>query len=178
VAVLHVRVVPGGKFSAEVLPTLSAGGALRVEIPSGDFWLRDSAKPAVFVASGTGFAPIKSVLEDAFRKKDPREMALYWGARREKDLYLADLPRKWAAQNPHFRFVPVLSEPDAGWQGRTGFVHLAVMEDFATLADRQVYACGVTAMIDAARRDFTADRALPLDEFFCDVFVMTAEPAR
>ena len=174
VAVLHVRVMAGGHFTGEVVPTLAAGATLRVEIPAGDFWLRDSAKPAVFVASGTGFAPIKSILEDAFRKKDPREMVLYWGARRRKDLYLIDLPHKWAQHYPKFRFVPVLSEPDADWLGRTGFVHHAVMEDFATLANHQVYACGVTAMIDAARHDFTAGRDLPLDDFYCDVFVTPA----
>jgi NAD(P)H-flavin reductase/ferredoxin len=175
VAVLHIRVVPGGTFSTAVIPTLKAGDQVRVELPSGDFWLRESDNPAVFVASGTGFAPIKSMLEDAFRKKDPREMVLYWGARRLKDLYLADLPQKWAAQYPQFSFVPVLSEPEEGWQGRTGFVHRAVMEDFPTLAGRQVYACGVPAMIDAARRDFTHDRALPPDDFYCDAFVTPAD---
>ena len=148
---------------------------LRIEIPSGDFWLRESARPAVFVASGTGFAPIKSILEDAFRRKDPREMVLYWGARRQKDLYLADLPAKWASLNPNFRFVPVLSEPDADWTGRKGLVHRAVMEDLASLASHQAYACGVTAMIDAARRDFVAERSLPADDFFCDAFVTPAD---
>jgi NAD(P)H-flavin reductase/ferredoxin len=176
VAVLHVRVIPGGRFAEEVLPGLSTGGQLRIEIPSGDFWLRESAKPAVFVASGTGFAPIKSILEDAFRRKDPRQMVLYWGARRQKDLYLADLPAKWATLYPNFRFVPVLSEPGADWAGRTGFVHRAVMEDHATLAGHQVYACGVTAMVDAARHDFVVERSLPADDFFCDAFVTPADP--
>lgn len=175
VAVLHVRVVPGGRFSEQVLPTLAAGALLRVEIPAGDFWLRESGKPAVFVASGTGFAPIKSIIEDALRKKDPREMVLYWGARRQKDLYLADLPAKWASQCPQFRFVPVLSEPDPDWGGRTGFVHCAAMEDYPSLAGREVYACGVTAMIDAARHDFTALCALPPDDFYCDAFVTPAD---
>jgi NAD(P)H-flavin reductase/ferredoxin len=175
VAVLHVRLVPGGKFSEEVLPKLAAGDKLRIEIPAGDFWLRPGAKPAVFVAGGTGFAPVKSMIEDALRKKDAREMVLYWGARREKDLYLADLPVKWAAQYPQFRFVPVLSESDAAWQGRKGFVHRAVMEDIPSLAGRQVYACGVAAMVDAARRDFTRERGLPPDDFYCDVFVTPAD---
>ena len=143
IAVLHVRVLPGGRFAEEVLPSLAAGSQLRVELPTGDFWLRESAKPAVFVASGTGFAPIKSILEDAFhkkdaRKKDAREMVLYWGARREKDLYHAELPAKWAGLYAQFRFVPVLSEPGEGWKGRTGFVHRAVIEDYPSLADCQV----------------------------------------
>ena len=176
VAVLHVRVVPGGRFSTGVLPGLLPGAIVRVEIPAGDFWLRDSAKPAVFVASGTGFAPVKSIIEDALRRKDPREMVLYWGARREKDLYLADLPAKWATQNPRFRFVPVLSEPEPGWPGRAGLVHRAVMEDFPSLAGHQVYACGVTAMVEAARRDFATACGLPADDFYCDAFVTPADP--
>ena len=174
IAVLHVRVVPGGRFSEVVLPRLAAGDTLRVELPAGDFWLRESAKPAVFVASGTGFAPIKSILEDAFRKNDTRETVLYWGVRRKKDLYLADLPGKWASAHPNFRFVPVLSEPDEDWPGRTGMVHRAVMEDYASLAGCEVYACGVPAMIDAARRDFSAERALPPDAFYCDAFATPA----
>jgi len=176
VAVLHVRVVPGGRFSEEVLPGLAAGDTLRVELPSGDFWLREGDKPVVFVASGTGFAPVKSILEDAFRKGATRQMALYWGARRKNDLYLSDLPEKWAAQHANFRFVPVLSEPDADWAGRAGFVHRAVMEDYASLAGCAVYACGVTAMVDAARHDFTSHRGLAADDFYCDVFVTPADP--
>jgi NAD(P)H-flavin reductase len=177
IAVLHVRVISGGRFSDAILRNLAAGGSLKVELPAGDFWLRGSAKPAVFVASGTGFAPIKSILEDAFKLGIRRDMVLYWGARREKDLYLADLPRKWAAAHPDFRFVPVLSEPEDGWSGRTGFVHRAVMEDFASLEACEVYACGVTAMVDAARRDFCEARALPRDAFYCDAFVTPADAA-
>lgn len=177
-AVLHVRVIPGGRFSSEILPTLAAGATLRVELPTGDFWLRDSDKHAVFVASGTGFAPVKSILEDAFKRGIARQMLLYWGARRQKDLYLADLPQKWAAQHANFRYVPVLSESDPvdAWTGRTGFVHRAVIEDFPSLAQCEVYACGVTAMVDAARHDFCGECALPRDAFFCDAFVTPADP--
>jgi NAD(P)H-flavin reductase/ferredoxin len=178
VAVLHVRVVPGGRFSGEVLPGLKQGDILRVELPSGDFWLREGERPLVFVASGTGFAPVKSILETEFRRNSARPMALYWGARSRKDLYLADLPEKWAAQHANFRFVPVLSEPDADWAGRTGFVHRAVMEDYATLAGCEVYACGVTAMVEAARREFTLQRSLPENDFYCDAFVTPADAKR
>jgi len=180
-AQLHIRVVPGGRFSEQVLPALAPGKTLRVELPHGDFFLReDSTRPAVFVASGTGFAPIKSILEDAFRRGVDREMVLYWGARKAKDLYLADVPAKWADERPAFRFVPVLSEPGPAdaWTGRTGFVHRAVMEDFPSLAGREIYACGVPAMINAARRDFEAERGLPPDDFHCDAFVTPADVSR
>lgn len=177
-ALLHIRRLPGGKFSDGVLGTLVAGDVVRVELPFGDFYLReDSPTPMVLVASGTGFAPIKSMLEDMFRRGVKREAVLYWGGRREKDLYAMDLPQKWAAQHPWLRFVPVLSEPEAGWTGRTGFVHRAVMEDLPDLSGYQVYACGVTAMIEAARADFTARCGLPPDAFFCDAFVTPADQA-
>lgn len=173
-AVLHIRNVPGGRFSAGVLPTLAQGDSLEVELPYGDFYLReDSDKPIVFVASGTGFAPIHSIVEHALSRNVQRPMFFYWGARRPADLYALEAASKWTARNPVFRFVPVLSAPDAadGWSGRTGFVHQAVMEDHPSLEHMQVYACGAPAMTKAARDDFTSLRALPANEFFCDAFV-------
>jgi NAD(P)H-flavin reductase/ferredoxin len=180
-ALLHVRLVPGGRFAESVVPQLAPGRTLKVELPFGDFFLREGrARPAVMVARGTGFAPIRSILEDAFRRRLERDFVLYWGARRLRDLYEIELPRKWAAAQPRFRFVPVLSEPDPAdaWQGRTGFVHKAVMADFATLADREVYACGVNAMVNAARRDFIDARGLAPEAFYCDAFVTPADVAQ
>jgi NAD(P)H-flavin reductase/ferredoxin len=174
---LHIRHVPGGRFSQRVADGLAAGDTLDISIPYGDFHLREqSDSPIVLLASGTGFAPIKSIVEDAMKRKLTRGMTLYWGARRAEDLYRIDLPQKWAAQLPWFRFVPVLSEagPAGGWEGRTGFVHRAVMDDFASLAGFEVYACGAPAMINAARQGFTAERGLNRDRFYCDAFVPTA----
>lgn len=177
---LHVRHVPGGRFSGWLDGTPAAGEIVRLELPFGDFHLReDSDKPIVFVASGTGFAPIRSILEDAFRRKlFDRPMTLYWGGRRSRDLYQADVAQKWAQQYPHFRFVPVLSEPEEGWTGRTGFVHLAALQDFPSLAGCEVYACGVPAMINAARRDFLGQAQLAPEDFHCDAFVTTEEAAK
>ncbi len=176
-AQLHVRLIPGGKFCESVVPRLVPGAKLRVELPYGDFFLREDSKPAIFVASGTGFAPIKSILEDAFRRGVTRAMVLYWGARKRKDLYALELPASWSARHANFHFVPVLSEPDADWPGRIGFVHRAVMEDVKSLADHQVYACGVSAMVEAARRDFLGERGLPAGAFYCDAFVTPADRA-
>lgn len=177
-AELHIRAVPGGRFTGQLLPRLAAGMTLRVELPYGAFFLRETpAKPAVFVASGTGFAPIKSILEDAFLRGVKRAMTLYWGGRRRDDLYLASLAEKWALRYPAFHFVPVLSEagPADGWTGRTGLVHRAVMEDLPSLAGCEVYACGVPAMIDAARLDFVRERSLAPEDFHCDAFVTPAD---
>jgi NAD(P)H-flavin reductase/ferredoxin len=172
---LHVRHLAGGKFSAYLEAGPAVGDIVKLEMAFGDFYLReDTEKPIFFVASGTGFAPIKAILEDVFkRKQTARPMTLYWGGRRSKDIYLAEQALKWTQQYPNFTFVPVLSEPEEGWTGRSGYVHRAVMEDFSSLADYEVYACGAPAMIKAAREDFVGERALPADAFFCDVFVAT-----
>jgi CDP-4-dehydro-6-deoxyglucose reductase len=180
---LHIRHLPGGLFTDRVFSTLKERELLRFEGPLGTFFLReDSDRPMVFVASGTGFAPIKSILEYAFERgiDQTRPMTLYWGCRARRDLYMLDLPTQWAAEHPNFTFVPVLSDPqpEDAWTGRTGFVHRAVMDDFPDLSGYQVYACGAPVMVDAARADFTAHCALPVEEFYADSFLTEADRAR
>lgn len=178
---LHVRRIAGGPFTDHVFTTMKERDILRLEGPHGSFFLReDSAKPIVLVASGTGFAPIKAMVEAAFKAGGTRPMTLYWGGRRPRDLYLADLPRQWAREHAHFEFVPVISDalPEDRWQGRVGFVHRAVMADFPDLSGHQVYACGAPVMVEAARRDFTNERGLPLEEFHSDAFTTQADLAR
>ncbi len=175
---LHVRHVPGGLFTDTVFSTLKARDILRLKGPLGSFFIReDSDKPMIFIAGGTGFAPIKAMLEHAFAEHTDREMVLYWGVRALKDLYMAELPRQWQAEQPNFSFIPVLSNPQPvdHWQGRTGFVHEAVLADFADLSGYQVYACGAPVMVDSAREAFTRTRGLPEDEFFADSFVYAAD---
>lgn len=177
---LHIRHVPDGLFTNHVFSAMKVRDILRLKGPLGSFFIReDSDKPMIFIAGGTGFAPIKGMLEHAFAAHMDREMVLYWGARTLKDLYMAALPQRWAAEHPNFSFVPVLSNPAAGdaWQGRTGHVHTAVLGDFADLSGYQVYACGAPVMIDSAREAFTRTRSLPEDEFFADSFVYAADAA-
>jgi len=175
---LHVRHMPGGLFTDHVFGAMKEREILRFEGPLGTFFLREeSVKPVVLLASGTGFAPIKSLIEQAFFKNSKRDFVLYWGARTKQDLYMLDLPLRWAAEHENFRFVPVLSEPTGAcdWQGRTGFVHRAVMEDFSDLSGHQVYACGAPIVVDSARRDFVVDLGLPEDEFYADSFTSLAD---
>ena len=175
---LHIRHVPGGYFSGQLFDEFKGREILRFEGPLGTFYLReDSDKPIIFVAGGTGFAPIKAVIEHALNHDVQRPMVLYWGVRSLRDLYLPDLPGTWQQKHPDFRFIPVLSDPlpEDGWQGRTGLVHQAVMTDFPDLSGYQVYACGGPAMIDAARRDFTTQCALPETEFFADSFTYAVQ---
>lgn len=173
---LHVRHVAGGQFTDHVFQKMKERDILRMEAPLGTFFLReDSAKPIVFVASGTGFAPIKSIIEAQLAKgvnQVTRPMVLYWGGRRPKDLYLDALAKSWGIP-----YVPVISEAQAEdhWTGRTGFVHRAVMQDFPDLSGHQVYACGVPIMVDSARRDFITQCRLPEDEFYADSFTTQAD---
>lgn len=174
---IHVRHSAGGLFTDRVFAKLKVGEVLRFEGPLGTFYLREeSDKPIIFLAGGTGFGPIKAMIEYALRRKIARRMVLYWGCRARRDLYMAELPQHWAAENPHVSFVPVLSEAVAedDWTGRTGLVHRAVMADWPDLSGHQVYACGAPAMVDAARRDF-AQCGLPAAEFFADSFLTEAE---
>ena len=178
---LHVRHVVGGQFTDHVFGKMKERDILRFEGPHGTFFLReDSTKPIVFVASGTGFAPIKSVIEHAFYKGVDRPITLYWGGRRPRDLYMNELPARWAAEHATFKYVPVISDalPEDHWSGRTGFVHRAVMQDLPDLSGYQVYACGVPVMVDAARRDFIAECGLPEEEFFADSFTTQADLAQ
>lgn len=170
---LHIRNVAGGNFSHHVFTEMKERDILRFEGPLGTFTLdEDSEKPIIFVASGTGFAPIKSIVEHALKIGIERKMTLYWGAYTLADLYMINLPQKWADAHANFSFIPVLSEPlpEDNWTGKTGLVHQAVMEDFESLAGYQVYACGAPVMVQAANRDFIDLRNLPADEFFSDAF--------
>jgi CDP-4-dehydro-6-deoxyglucose reductase len=175
---LHIRHVPGGYFSGQLFNEFKGREILRFEGPLGTFYLReDSDKPIIFVAGGTGFAPIKAVIEHALNHDLQRPLVLYWGVRALQDLYLPDLPGSWQQRHPDFRFIPVLSDPlpEDRWQGRSGLVHQAVMTDFPDLSGYQVYACGGPAMIDAAKRDFTTRCALPETEFFADSFTYAVQ---
>jgi CDP-4-dehydro-6-deoxyglucose reductase len=174
---LHVRRIDGGRFTGHVFETMIEKEILRFEGPLGSFFLReDSTRPIVMVAGGTGFAPIKGIVEHAIRIGLQRPITLYWGARRRDGLYLDALARSWEAALPGLRYVPVLS--DEAWEGRGGLVHQAVLEDFADLSAHEVYACGAPALIDAARADFCGGRGLPEDAFFADAFTFAQPSAR
>lgn len=170
---LHVRRMPGGRFTTRVFEQLKPGDRLEVEGPMGHFVLREpSPRPLIFVAGATGFAPVKSLLEEAFHQGMAKPLHLYWGVRRPEDLYLRELPERWAREHPNFRFVPVISEPAAGdgWSGRTGLVHQAILQDFPDLSGHLVYACGSVGMVQSARPAFLA-QGLAEDACFSDAFV-------
>ncbi|BCN38201.1 CDP-6-deoxy-delta-3,4-glucoseen reductase [Alicycliphilus denitrificans] len=175
---LHIRHMPGGKFTTHVFGDMKEKEILRVEGPFGSFFLReDSDKPMVFLASGTGFAPIKALIEHMQHKGITRPATLYWGGRRPQDLYMDGWVRERLAAMPQLRYVPVVSDalPEDGWTGRTGFVHQAVLEDISDLSGHQVYACGAPIVVDSARRDFVQQAGLPEYEFYADAFTSEAD---
>jgi NAD(P)H-flavin reductase/ferredoxin len=165
---LHIRRIPGGRFTTHVFEAMKPGDRLRFEGPLGSFFLReDTEKPIIFVAGSTGFAPVKSMLEYAFARGVKRRMFLYWGVRRPEDLYLRALPEAWAREHENFSFVPVIS----------GFVHEKILADFSDLSGYQVYACGSAGMVQAAHPAFRAQGLGP-DDCFSDAFISRADMVR
>lgn len=173
---LHVRRVPGGFFTGFVFERMKEKALLRFQGPLGTFFLReDSPRPILLVGGGTGFAPLKGMLEHAFHIGLSRPLHLYWGARAKVDLYLDELPRRWVEDHPDFHYTPVLSEPhpEDGWTGRVGWVHAAVAADYPDLSGYDVYMSGPPPMIEAAKPVFAA-QGLPAEQLFYDSFEFSA----
>lgn len=169
---LHIRHIDGGRFTSELFEHLHDNDIFRIEGPLGSFFLRDdSARPVILMAGGTGFAPVKGIIEDTIARGIPRTMHLYWGVRSREDLYLHELALAWAHQYPHIRYTPVLSDPKPNdhWNGRTGFVHLAITHDFPDLSMHDIYASGSPAMVYAGRDTFSTNGLL-LANYYSDAF--------
>ncbi len=171
---LHIRNIAGGAFTQQVFNEMKERDLLRFKGPLGTFFLReDTDKPIILVASGTGFAPVKAIIEHALHIGVKRPMHFYWGGRKLADLYMMEKAKEWELRG--IKFTPVLSEalPEDSWKGRTGFVHLAVMEDYRDLSGYEVYVCGAPVVVEAAHTDFTAQCKLPNESFFSDAFTFT-----
>ncbi|CNK46597.1 CDP-6-deoxy-delta-3%2C4-glucoseen reductase [Yersinia enterocolitica] len=166
---LHIRKVPNGLFSEIIFNELKLQQLLRIEGPQGTFFVRDNSRPLIFLAGGTGFAPVKAMVEELISKNDKRPIHIYWGMPESK-LFYSDIAQKWAAEYPHIQYVPVVSGEDRSWHGQTGFVHKAVINDFPELSHYSIYACGSLAMISAAQQELI-QYGLAEDQFFSDAFV-------
>lgn len=174
---LHIRHVSGGLFTDQLFSAIKEMDILRIEGPHGSFFYREarSQQPVIFVAGGTGFAPIKSIIEHLIAEKTTFPIYLYWGVRTEADLYLDELAKQWQKEFPNIHYIPVLSEIESAtknnqqWNGKTGYVHQAVCEDFANLAEYAIYACGPPVMISSAEKAFT-QQGLKEGNFFSDSF--------
>ncbi|MGR3363052.1 MAG: 2Fe-2S iron-sulfur cluster-binding protein [Maritimibacter harenae] len=175
---LHVRVIPGGRFSDHALRDIGPGDHLEVELPFGTFGVdRDGDRPAILLAGGTGYAPIRSVIAAQIDTHTTRPLHLFWGARSGAGLYELAWLEDLAATAPWFTFTPVVSDDDAAWTGKRGLVHQAVLDHYGDLSGHEVYACGAPGMIDAARDAFVGTAGLPTDRFHADAFLPTEGPS-
>jgi CDP-4-dehydro-6-deoxyglucose reductase len=170
---LHIRHVEGGGFTGWVFDELEVRGILRFEGPLGTFFIRNDRpeRPLILMGGGTGFAPLKSMVENLLEHGDRREIHLYWGARNAEELYLDSLPTEWSEKHLHIHYHRAVSDPGAGADidAFEGMVHEAVIGNHPDLADFDVYMSGPPAMIDAAKHAFL-DHGLPEDRLFYDSF--------
>ena len=173
---LHIRIVSGGYFSAQVLNQMQEKAMLRIRGPLGTFFLReDSERPAILIGGGTGFAPLKGMLEHAFYTSVNKPLHLFWGVRAKRDLYLNELPEQWLQTHDNFHYTAVLSEPVAGddWQGETGFVTDSVVKHYPDLSAYDVYMSGPPVMVETGHRLFLK-HGLDESRFFSDAFEYAA----
>ncbi|GAB2726029.1 2Fe-2S iron-sulfur cluster-binding protein [Comamonas sediminis] len=174
---LQIRKIAGGRFTDGLLATMAVGDTLEVELPHGSFYYRaQDYQPMVFAATGTGFAPIKAILESLLGDADCPPIHFYWGMRSEADLYLLDEIAAWAGQLYEFTFVPVLSRPSDRWTGRRGYVQDAIAEDFEDLSEHSIYLCGSPHMIADAKALMALSGAA-LDKIYSDSFIFQNEAA-
>ena len=177
---LHIKHVDGGGFTGHVFSDMCEKEILRIEGPLGTFFVRrESTRPIIMMGGGTGFAPLKSMIEELLEAGDERPIELFWGVRRESDLYARKLIDGWIGQRPDFRFVPVLAEPGPGWTGETGYVHQTLLRMHPELSGHDIYMSGPPAMVHAARSAFL-DAGLSDDHLFYDSFDFAPDvpPAR
>ena len=171
---LHIRHMPGGGFTQTVVPKLVKGDKLNIELPHGDFFLReDTNRPLLFIAGGTGFAPIKSIIENVIKRNIQRQMTLFWGAREPEDLYALELIKKWQLLKSDFRFEGVISDGSQteAWTGMRGRLHQVILDNFENVSNFDVYVCGAPVMVNAVRSSLIDKRGLPANQFFSDSFV-------
>lgn len=171
---LHIRRRENGVCSEMIFgsePKVKEKGIVRIKGPLGSFTLQeDSGKPIILLATGTGYAPIRSILLDLIRQDSNRAVHFYWGARHQDDLYALEEAQELTGRLKNARFTPVLSKAAEGWQGEKGYVQTAAAKDYPDLSGYEVYACGSVAMTESAKSVLTAQCSLPETTFYSDAF--------
>jgi len=168
---LEIRLVPEGICTTYVFTRLKAGDKVTINGPYGDFYLRDGERDIVFIAGGSGMAPIRSMLLDMAEKGIDRKATYFFGARAMRDLFLVDEMRELERRLPNFRFVPALSSPapEDDWKGEKGIVTEVLDRHFDSLAGHEAYLCGSPGMIDASIKTLKG-KGMPEDRIFYDKF--------
>lgn len=166
---LHIRLIPNGEFSQLLRHESGIGQMVRIEGPKGTFFVRKSSSPIIFLAGGTGFAPIKAMVELLLETKEDRNIYIYWCVANSESFYTS-LPYSWAEKYNNIRYIPVVSGEDKEWNGRKGPVYQVIVNDFHELSKCHVYACGSPDMINNAKKMFISSGLDPLN-FYADIFV-------
>jgi CDP-4-dehydro-6-deoxyglucose reductase len=167
---LQVRHAIGGVFTDFVFNDLKVGALLRIEGPHGTFYFQQNDRPILLVAGGTGFAPIKGILEEVSQLGLKQSIHLFWGSRAKKDLYQENLVQQWV-KDLGIKYTPVLSDANEKdeWQGETGFVHQAVIKAYPEMSDYAVYMAGPPQMIESCKQSFNA-AGLQQQQLYYDSF--------
>lgn len=169
---LHVRPTPDSEDSVQIEQLLDDRSDLEIEMPKGDTFVVDAPdNPLVLIAASTGITQMKSICEHLMAKGLSQPVHLYWGVLADTDLYFADICRQWEVDHPRFHFIPVVSDPTTSpnWQGRTGLVGHAVLEDFTDVSNITVYVSGGPAMVYATLDAFVA-KGMPEASMHSDIF--------
>lgn len=168
---LHIRHVPDGHFTPRVFDSMKERDLLRFEGPFGTYFLQSEVEtPILMIAGGTGFSPVKGLIEQAMEKDPNHNIHLFWGARDIQDLYMNDEVQNWLNKYPNLKYTPVLSDSSSdSWQGEKGFVHQAVCQAYDDFSKFDIYASGPPIMVDSVR-DSLSDKGMNSDRFFFDSF--------
>ena len=167
---LHIGATKENSYAMQVVDLLKDKGQMQAEVGLGQAQLReDSDRPVLLIAGGTGFSYVQSIARHLEHINSNRQVILYWGGKNNQSMYANDDMLNWQASNPNFTYVPVIEHPSDDWQGKTGYVHLAAMEDIENLGDYDIYVAGHFDMVKIVRDDFVAKGAL-VDHMFADAF--------
>ncbi len=165
---LHIRLIPGHELAEQILNNLRKTRKAHIQLPMGKCVLRPGDRPVVCIVGGTGFSPIKAMLESAFSLNDPRQFHLFWGAQTKEDFYLLELAKSWHSDHDNFKFVPVVSGDDDNWKGARGLVHFEAIHQLEDLSQFDFYVSGSEAMVLAVYYDLL-DKGADKDRIFSDM---------
>lgn len=171
---LHIGASKADDYSSQALNYLqqqmAAGQPVAIEAGLGQAHLRDSDNPILLLAGGTGFSYVYSIAKALQQQPQNRPVFLYWGVQQQSSLYLLDELQQWANSHDSFRFIPVVQQADKQqWQGRTGLVHEAVLNDFISLDAYDIYIAGPFPMVGVVRDAFLKQGAHQ-QKMFADAF--------
>ena len=167
---LHIGATPENTYAMQVLKRMQEQGEITVQLPAGKAHLRtDSPRPVILMAGGTGFSYTRSILQQMLADGLKQPVFLYWGVRFAEHLYADQEMKAWAAAHPELTYIPVVENAEPQWSGRSGIVHEAIMEDFVSLHDYDLYVAGRFEMAGVAREAFK-EKGVVIEQLFGDAF--------